>query len=335
VTAEPRLAEYGGAEDDRVSDEGVNEPSPSKRAPTVKGIRVWVPGGGGLLGQAMMLELQLRGIDAVATGLEVDITSAEAVRAAFAEHQPTHVVNCAAYAQVDDAEKDEAAALAANGEGPGILARGAREHGAAFVHFSTDYVFDGRGTEPYPVDAPCAPASAYGRTKRVGEERVLEVIAQGLRGYIIRTSWLFGVGGKNFVSTMLELMAKRPELRVVHDQRGRPTYAPDLAAASLDLAGIDTGLTPAEPGLYHFANAGAVSWFEFARRIAERARELDFPLSVERLLPCTTAEFPRPAPRPAWSVLDTTRIERALGRVPRHHALALDEYLEYLWEHDS
>ncbi len=292
---------------------------------------VWVAGASGMLGRAVCAELGRRGVEVVGTDLEVDIAEPGAVAAALARTGASHVVNCAAYTRVDDAEREEELARRVNAAGPEVLGRAALERGAALVHFSTDYVFAGDGGRPYVEDDPAAPRGAYARTKREGEERLL-ALGPGLRLHLVRTSWLFGAGGPNFVGTMLGLMASREELRVVADQRGRPTYAPDLAAAALDLAGLAAGGERAPSGCYHFANAGETTWYDFACRIRERAAALGFPVQARVVHPVTTAEFPRPAPRPAYSVLDTAKITAALARAPRPWHDALDDHLAALAE---
>jgi dTDP-4-dehydrorhamnose reductase len=198
---------------------------------------------------------------------------------------------------------------------------------ARYVHVSTDYVFDGRATEPYREDAATNPQCAYGRTKLAGEQRVLALPGAGERAYVVRTSWLFGEHGKNFVETIVGLLATREELRVVADQLGRPTYTRDLADAALELAGVGGSNTARASGLYHFANAGVTSWHGFATTIRELSLELGLPVRARSIVPITTAEFPRPARRPAYSVLDTTRIESTLLRKPRSFVTALRDYL--------
>lgn len=289
-------------------------------------MKVWVVGARGMLGQAICQELNHRGVEHVDSDVELNITDPGAVDAFFQSQNPTVVVNCAAYTRVDDAEKEEALALRVNADGPENLGRSAAKAGAALIHISTDYVFDGKATSPYLEADPTGPIGAYGRTKLEGEAR-LAALGSALRAYVVRTSWLFGEGGNNFVKTMLGLGADRPELRVVSDQFGRPTYTGDLARAALDLAGVGEGTRAAAAGIYHFANAGQVSWHEFTVRILAQARAHGFSIRTDRVTPVTTAEFPRPAPRPAWSVLDTQKITSVLGRPPRDFTLALDDYL--------
>jgi dTDP-4-dehydrorhamnose reductase len=227
------------------------------------------------------------------THADLDVTDPDAVRHAFDAARPDAVINCAAWTDVDGAEAAEEAATELNGRAAGIVAAAAREVGAAVVYPSTDYVFDGASDQPYVESDPVAPQSAYGRSKLAGEEAVA---AGNERHFIVRTSWLFGVAGKNFVDTMLGLGRDRDELKVVADQIGRPTYTGHLAEALVQLARTDAY------GVHHIAGGGEpCSWFEFATTIF-RAAELDV-----RALPCTTEEFPRRAPRPAYSVLGSER----------------------------
>ena len=211
------------------------------------------------------------------------------------------VVNCAAYTNVDGAEADEAGALRANATAPGILAQACSRAGIPLVHFSTDYVFSGNATAPYPVDAALAPLGAYGRTKAAGESAIRATDASSL---IVRTSWLYAPWANNFVRTMAKLTAEKPTLKVVHDQRGRPTSAEHLARSSLSL--LDQGAR----GTFHVTDGGECSWYEFTVEIARILRRSCV------ISPCTTADFPRPAPRPAYSVMDLSATEARLGPMP-------------------
>jgi len=285
-------------------------------------MKVWLVGARGMLGTALVARLE-RQTPWVGTDLDLDITNRDAVLAFAERERPRVIVNAAAYTRVDDAETHEADARRVNADGPENLGLAAAAIDARVVHFSTDYVFDGRGTEPYLEDAPTGPAGAYGRTKLEGEVRLLAACPGAAT--IVRTSWLFGENGPNFVRTMMRLLAEKEELRVVVDQVGRPTYTGDLADAALALAGIAGAARP--PGVYHFANAGAVSWHAFTLAIREACLRARLPVKTERILPVTTAEFPRPAPRPPYSVLDTTKLERALDAAPRAFEEALAEYV--------
>jgi len=211
------------------------------------------------------------------------------------------VVNCAAYTNVDGAESDEHAAMRGNSTAPRLLAEACARVRIPLIHFSTDYVFAGNATTPYPVDAPMQPLGVYGRTKAAGEEAVR---ASGAKHLIVRTSWLYAPWGNNFVRTMAKLSREKPSVKVVDDQRGRPTSADHLAATTLAL--FDRGQT----GTFHVTDGGECTWYEFTRAIVFALRRN---CTVE---PCTTAEFPRPAPRPAYSVLDLSKTESLLGPMP-------------------
>ncbi|MET9529540.1 dTDP-4-dehydrorhamnose reductase [Streptomyces sp. NPDC006649] len=259
-----------------------------------------VTGAGGMLARDLLARLADDGTPAA--GLDraaLDITDSAAVRGALAEHRPAVVVNCAAWTAVDDAESAEEQALAVNGTGPRVLAEACRETGAVLLQISTDYVFAGDGTQPYAEDAPVAPRSAYGRTKLAGEQAVLGVLPE--RGYVVRTAWLYGAGGGNFVRTMVRLEAVKDTLDVVDDQRGQPTWTADLADLLVRLGtGALAGTAPA--GVYHGTSGGATTWFGLTREIF---RLLD--ADPARVLPTTSEAFVRPAPRPAYSVLGHDR----------------------------
>ena len=253
-------------------------------------------GAGGMLGRSVLVAAERAGHEAVALSRsDLDITDRTAVAAAVHDEV---VVNCAAFTDVDGAEGAEDLATLVNGNAAGHVASAAR----AVVQPSTDYVFDGSKRTPYVESDPTGPRSAYGRSKLAGERAVA---AANERHFIVRTSWLFGVGGKNLVDTMLGLAGERDELKVVHDQVGCPTYAAHLARALVELAEGDAY------GTHHLAGAGECSWFDFATEIFRRA-EVDV-----RVVPCTTEEFQRPAPRPAYSVLGSER--RDPIRLPSWH----------------
>jgi dTDP-4-dehydrorhamnose reductase len=267
-------------------------------------MRILVAGAGGMLGQDVVVQAQAGDHEVVAlTRADLDVTNARAVSATIAAERPEAIINCAAWTDVDGAEAHEEAALELNGHAPELLARAATEIGAQLVHVSTDYVFDGSpelhdGTSqprPYVESDATGPRTAYGRTKLAGEQGVL---AAGQSHAVIRTAWLFGAGGKNFVATMLAAAAGgREELAVVTDQVGCPTYSGHLAGALVDVAERRIG------GIQHVAGSGQCSWNGFAREIFEQAGVRCEVRAIE------SSEYPLPAPRPAWSVLVSERPE--------------------------
>ena len=237
----------------------------------------------------------------------VDITKSAAVSAMLARETPDLVINLAAYTAVDRAESEPGVAWAANCAGAAHIAGACDESATPLVHLSTDYVFDGRKTGPYREEDAVGPLGVYGRSKEAGERAVRAAVA---RHMILRTAWVFGAYGENFVKTMLRLAAERPVLRVVADQRGCPTAAADIAAALMVIAGhIERG--EAKWGTYHFVGAGAASWHSFAQAIFDQAApQLAACPQVE---PITTEQYPTPARRPMNSVLDCRKIEEVFG----------------------
>ncbi|MEV6685616.1 dTDP-4-dehydrorhamnose reductase [Streptomyces sp. NPDC051130] len=253
-----------------------------------------VTGAGGMLGQDVLAVLKDAGIEAVALGrADLDITDAAAVRAAVED--AAMVVNCAAWTDVDGAESAEEAATAVNGTGVRVLAAACAAAGARLLHVSTDYVLPGDASEPYREDAATGPVNAYGRSKLAGEQAVAELLPQD--GYVVRTAWLYGEHGANFVATMLKLAAQRDTLDVVDDQHGQPTWSYALAGrlVELGLAALD-GRAPG--GVYHGTASGRTTWLGLARE-TYRLSGLD----PERIRPTTSEAFVRPAARPAFSVL--------------------------------
>ncbi|MFH8972636.1 dTDP-4-dehydrorhamnose reductase [Streptomyces sp. NPDC017890] len=254
-----------------------------------------ITGAGGMLGRDLTEVLTQDGTRSVTapTRGELDITDAAAVRAAVAGHGV--VVNAAAWTDVDGAEADEAAATRINGEGPRVLAEACAAEGAVLIQVSTDYVFPGDGTEPYPHDAPTSPVNAYGRGKLAGERAVTELLPE--LGYVVRTAWLYGAHGRNFVSTMLDLATRRETVDVVDDQLGQPTWTVALALQIAELG--EAALTGrARAGVYHGTASGSGTWFDLARATFELAG-----LDPERVRPTSSEKFVRPAVRPAYSVL--------------------------------
>lgn len=259
-----------------------------------------VTGAAGMLGQDLLATLATERADDTVTAVdlpELDITDLSAVRAAVAGHDI--VVNVAAWTNVDAAESNEAAATLVNGTAVDNIATACAESGARLLHVSTDYVLAGNATSPYPEDAQPAPVNAYGRSKLVGEQAVLRLLPE--HGYIVRTAWLYGRNGKNFVSTMLRLARERDFVEVVTDQQGQPTWTCALAAQLVALGDAAIrGVAPA--GIYHGTASGQTTWFEFARSIFEAAGH-----DPQRVHETTSGQFASPAARPAYSVLGHDR----------------------------
>ncbi len=252
---------------------------------------------------------------------DLDINDGAAVSAATMHVMPDVVVNAAAYTAVDDAESNEDLATAVNGTGAGEVARAASAAGAAIIHISTDYVFDGRATEAYKASDPVNPIGAYGRSKLAGE---IAVRSAASRHIIVRTSWVFSHEGRNFVRTMLRLGSTRDEISVVSDQFGSPTSAADFAAALIRTAEA-MRRDHAVHGTYHFSNSGVTTWYDFARAI------FDIRGGVSPVLtPITTAQYPTPAKRPRWSVLDCTSFENEFGISRRPWRASLADVMEHI-----
>jgi dTDP-4-dehydrorhamnose reductase len=281
--------------------------------------RILITGGRGMLAhafKAVLDEWDLTSFYFDVCRADCDVSDPQTVASTFERLKPTLVINCAAYTKVDLAEKEWESARRANAVGPAVLAAECVRHGATLVHFSTDYVFDGTLRRPLRPDDPVGPHSAYGRSKLLGEQAIAGV--PGLKYLIARTAWLYGPNGPNFVQTMLNVARAGKPLRVVDDQVGSPTYTLDLAAATLDL--LDRGAS----GLWHVANAGQTSWFDFARAIFD-----EWGLTPD-LQPTTSAQWkatkPDAATRPAYSVFDLSPLEQLLGRPMRPWREALHAY---------
>jgi dTDP-4-dehydrorhamnose reductase len=275
-------------------------------------VKVLITGASGQVGKALLrfvpVDVDLRPF----TGEELDITDARAVHAAVAAFEPALIINAAAYTAVDKAESEPEVAAAVNTAGPRHLAEVALEiPGCRLLHISTDYVFDGRSSQPYKPDDPTNPLSVYGRTKLKGEHAVLDVLNE--RAVVLRTAWVYAAEGKNFLLTMLRLMRERGAVRVVADQRGTPTTADSIARSLWRLAE-----RPEVSHILHWTDAGEATWHDFAVAIAEEglaAGLLQKPLQVT---PIKTSEYPTPAPRPANSVLDSRESIAQLGLTPAH-----------------
>ena len=262
-------------------------------------IKIMVTGSNGQLGKELKaIAVNYPEFDFVFLSREdMPIHHFELVRNFFKGYHPNFLINCAAYTAVDKAEQERELAFQVNGEAPGVLAAVCKEYDCKFVHVSTDYVFDGTGSKPYTEMDATNPSGVYGASKLEGEKQVMAFNADAV---IIRTSWVYSEFGKNFVKTILRLLAEKPSISVVNDQIGNPTYAADLAEAILQIISSKNW----KSGIYNYSNTGNISWFDFATAIR------DFSGSDKVVKPISTAEFPTPAKRPAYSVLDTSKIAR-------------------------
>jgi dTDP-4-dehydrorhamnose reductase len=265
--------------------------------------KILVTGAGGQLGAELVTSLRAVGDVVATTRASLDVSDADAVAGAFASIRPDIVVNAAAYTAVDRAETERARAFAVNADGPGFLAEASQRTGAMLVHYSTDYVFDGAASAPYEETTQVAPLSVYGESKLEGERRVA---ASGASALVFRTSWVYALEHANFLTTIRRLATQRDELRIVDDQIGVPNWSRALARATARVLGLDRDELAARTGLYHLTCAGETTWFRFAEAFLR-----DMPRV--RLVAITTAEYPTPARRPRYGVLDTTKFVRAFG----------------------
>lgn len=273
-------------------------------------MRVLILGATGMLGKALMR--MWTGDEIIGRGsADTDIRVPEQVQLQVERVRPGWIVLSAAYTDVDGCELNPQLATSVNTQGAVNVARAAANVGAKLLFISTDYVFDGRNTKPYEVDDPRNPINSYGESKAAAEDKVLEILPQAA---ILRTSWLFGAGGKCFPDTILKLAATRPQIEVVNDQRGCPTYSDDLASAIVQLCRADV------QGIVHCTNAGDCTWYDFAREILSQAR------STTKVLPTTTEKFVRPANRPRYSVLSSASLRR-YGIAMKPWQQTLFEYL--------
>jgi dTDP-4-dehydrorhamnose reductase len=266
-------------------------------------------GRNGQIGGALRQLLAPLGAVVAPDRARLDLASPDSIRRAVRETAPAMIVNAAAYTAVDKAEDEPDLARAINGTAPGILAEEAKRLAAPLVHYSTDYVFDGTSTRPYTEADAVNPLGVYGRTKLAGEEAIAAV---GPVHLILRTSWLYSMHGNNFLLTMRRLAAGREELRVVADQHGAPTWARWVAEATAAIL-EDRGDLADRSGLYHLTAGGETSWHGFAEAIVESMRASGEPVSVTRVTPITTADYPTPAARPVYSVLDCTKAAATFG----------------------
>lgn len=269
--------------------------------------QIAILGAGGQVGRALTELLGARAIPLARK--QANLADPQRTVDILAALAPRAVINAAAYTQVDKAESDEKNARRINAEAPGVLAQWCAAQQIPLVHYSTDYVFDGSGLAARTEEAPTAPLNIYGATKRDGEERVA---AAGGDYLIFRTSWVYDAEGSNFVNTMLRLMTEREELRIVTDQYGAPTYAPHLAAATVQALEHALGMKPFPSGIYHLCGGGETSWLQFAKTIHDLARGRGQRFAVQRLVPQMTADYPCAAKRPLNSRLDCTKAKTIL-----------------------
>ena len=337
--------------------------------------RILLTGVDGQLGQELQRTLASLGEVSGVGRQTMDLAQPDRIRQVIGELKPDLIVNAAAYTAVDKAETETELAKSINAVAPTIMAREQEQIGGVLIHVSTDYVFDGRNNTPYTENDAPNPLSVYGQSKLAGEEGIqqkssFEASPSPLRHIILRTAWVYGTHGKsNFVKTMLRLGGERNEIRVVADQVGTPTWTGDLAraihtlakrciseaapqelaeplsAAQSESGGANTTVgqqlasEPAQPsplpGIYHFTNSGVASWYDFAVAIFEEAKELGFPLKVQRVVPITTSQYPTPAQRPAYSVLSNEKISAVLGTHPPHWRQGLRQMLAELYSNHS
>lgn len=279
-------------------------------------MKVLLTGAAGQVGQALQRS-HPDGVDLIACGRQqLDLSDESAIRAAIQTLRPDWVINAGAYTTVDRAESEPALAIAINSNSVRILAESLAETGGNLLQISTDFVFNGDRNRPYPTDAERQPLSVYGTTKAAAEEAILQFLPE--RSLIVRTAWVYGLGGRNFVTTMLRLMAERDHLTVVWDQVGTPTWTDSLAAA------LWQAIAQNLMGIHHCTDAGVASWYDFAVAIQDLALELGLLQQAVPIAAIPSSDYPTPATRPAYSVLDCADFNQAIGHDPLHwrHALA-------------
>jgi len=286
---------------------------------------IWLIGNKGMLGTELSLLLEKGAFSFTGTDREVDITDSAALTN-FIEKLPqplTWIINCAAYTAVDKAEDDRENCRLLNTEGAGNISKAAGKTGARLIHISTDYVFNGKGNRPYTEEDATDPIGVYGLTKRDGEVKVLENSA---KSYIIRTAWLYGKYGGNFVHTMLRLMKEKGEVKVVNDQKGSPTWTRDLSETIITLLRIADSKAISY-GIYHYTNEGEITWFDFAKEIYMQARALNLLTKDCKITPCTSDDFPAKVKRPQYSALDKTKIKNTMEIAIPQWNISLEKFL--------
>ena len=274
---------------------------------------IWLIGCNGMLGTEVSRQLKENKIDFTGTDREVDFTDEKAVSDFASDKNIDFIINCAAYTAVDKAESEVDLCRKLNVKGPEVVAKYAKQTGATLLHISTDYVFDGTGSSPRTEDMPIAPIGVYGVTKAEGEKAVSDNTD---KYYILRTAWLYGWAGKNFVYTMIKAMNTHDAVKVVNDQKGTPTFAGDLAKVIIEFYKRAANHNPVEYGIYHCTDLGEITWWDFTNEIKKQGIEAGWINETGKkcvVNPCTTEEYPTPAKRPAYSVLCKEKIQKALN----------------------
>jgi len=285
-------------------------------------MKVLVTGAAGQLGRETVPALQAAGEDVIGIDRqELDFSKPDQVAEGICAYQADWVINCAAYTNVDKAEQEQELAFRVNRDSAKAVAEGVASYGGRLLHVSTDFIFGGEQSHPYAEDDPAHPLGVYGQSKWEGEQGVQAVMPDAV---ILRTAWVYGSHGHNFVKTMLRLAAERDELRVVDDQIGTPAWTADITRALCSLIEADAS------GVFNFTNEGVASWYDFASEIIVNARELDLPVKVKKISPIPSVDFPLPATRPAYSVLSKVKIRQALDYPIPHWRESLTAMMQEL-----
>ncbi len=281
---------------------------------------VWLIGSRGMLGSDVEILLKEYGGECVASDIEIDITDIDCLKKFVNEKQIEWIINCAAYTAVDKAEEEPEKAFRLNADGALNIAKIALDKGAKLIHISTDYVFDGEKQEPYTENDSPNPVGIYGKSKLQGEENIRKTLKEY---FIIRTAWLYGKNGNNFVNTMLRLFEERESVKVVSDQWGSPTYTKDLAGTVINIVKSKSD----KYGIYHFINEGKTNWHEFAKTIHEKAKNYELIQKDIDIISITSAEYPAKAKRPENSLLSKDKINLAFGVKIRNWQDALEDFI--------
>ena len=271
---------------------------------------IWLIGCKGMLGTELALMLENKNLNFIGTDREVDITDISSLRDYVTNKSIKWIINCAAYTAVDKAEDDQQNCELLNTIGPFNIGKIGKEINAKIIHISTDYVFNGKGSKPYKEDDITDPIGLYGLTKRDGEKKIL---SENDQTYIIRTAWLYGKYGNNFVHTMLRLMNEKENISVVNDQKGSPTWANDLSKTIIEFIKQSKEEKKIPYGIYHYTNEGEITWFDFAKEIYKQGRALGILSNNCEVKPCTSTDFPAKVKRPSYSVLDKLKIKSSLN----------------------